>query len=129
MQNVCKLEVVGEFPPSVKCYAFASSPSRVEPMLAFPLRGCGCPVDTSAKQKHRPNRQVRLSCLRSRLRERFSVQKNYLSLRQNQRFCHLPRQREALQSQRGSDILHFALCILHSTFNNNLQIVCINSAF
>ena len=23
--------------------------------------GCGCPVDTSAKQKHRPNRQVRLS--------------------------------------------------------------------
>ena len=22
-------------------------------------RGCGCPVDTSAKQKHRPNRQAR----------------------------------------------------------------------
>ena len=22
--------------------------------------GCGCPVDTSAKQKHRPSRQVRL---------------------------------------------------------------------
>ena len=24
------------------------------------LRGCGCPVDTSAKQKHRPSRQARL---------------------------------------------------------------------
>ena len=23
--------------------------------------GCGCPVDTSAKQKHRPSRQVRLN--------------------------------------------------------------------
>ena len=26
----------------------------------FGLPRCGCPVDTSAKQKHRPNRQVRI---------------------------------------------------------------------
>ena len=26
-------------------------------------QGCGCPVDNAAKQKHRPNRQVRFVCL------------------------------------------------------------------
>ena len=31
--------------------------------------GCGCPVDTSAKQKHRPSRQAR-HCQQSWLRER-----------------------------------------------------------
>ena len=36
-----KLEFIGIIPPSVKCFAFASSPSRVEPKLAFPLRGEG----------------------------------------------------------------------------------------
>ena len=43
----CIFEFVGMIlliPPSVKCYAFASSPSRVEPKLAFPLRGEGVTV-------------------------------------------------------------------------------------
>ena len=36
--GVCR-DVYIMIPPSVKCYAFASSPSRVEPNIAFPLEG------------------------------------------------------------------------------------------
>ena len=39
----------------------------------LPLTRCGSLVETSAKQKHRPSRQARLSCrTKVRLRERFS---------------------------------------------------------
>ena len=43
--------------------------------FSAPLKGCGCPVDTSAKQKHRPTRQGRFSCRAlARLRGLFSYQ-------------------------------------------------------
>ena len=39
---------------------FFSPRSSQKASHTLPFVGCGCPVDTSAKQKHRPKRQLRL---------------------------------------------------------------------
>ena len=59
-----------DFPISNKCCEYAKKiPAKrfiketdadLEITGIRKAEGCGCPVDTSAKQKHRPNRQVRL---------------------------------------------------------------------
>ena len=81
----------------------------------LPLSGCGSPVETSAKQKHRPNRQVRPSCLRSRLRGSQFIGK--LSLPPSfsyENATSLVRGRHYNRNAVPSFcVLRFALCILH----------------
>ena len=40
-------------------FVIAKPCKRLRQSVPLSLRGCGCPVDTSAKQKHRPSRQAR----------------------------------------------------------------------
>ena len=52
-------------------------------MIASPVFGCGCPADTSAKQKHRPRRQpygCRRGCYKLKMiREPIYIPKLYFA--------------------------------------------------
>jgi hypothetical protein len=87
----------------------------------LPLSGCGSPVETSAKQKHRPNRQVRLSCLRSRLRGSQFTGK--LSLPPSKSRILPPPSSEGGITI-ATQFLHFALCALHFALPDKLHFVC-----
>ena len=97
-------------------------PSRVEPMLAFPLRGCGCPVDTSAKQKHRPTRQGRIKVARTKRVTEGVMQRSSDTLRFA--FC---------TSSINYNLFQFQLCIpnyaLHIKKRYHLSVIPLNRLF
>ena len=62
------LSLSKSLPPFRQNFVLPPSPRRGKAKLGSTLEGCGCPVDTSAKQKHCLSRQASYGAVAKRLR-------------------------------------------------------------